>query len=64
MKEPGFLLEAGVAGATLGMALIALGVIISPFLYPGLLVVTAGLLASAVAGIWYVVPRKDHVQPT
>ena len=62
MNEPGFLLELGVLGATLGMALVALGVISGPLFYPGVIVVTAGLLLTALAGIWYVLPRKEHVQ--
>jgi len=62
MNEPGLMLEAGVALATLGMVLVALGVIMGPLFYPGVLLVTAGLLLAAVAGIRYVLPRKRHVQ--
>ncbi len=62
MKEPGLLLELGVGSATIGMALVALCVIVSPLFFPGLFVLTAGLLLGGAAGILYVLPRAQHGQ--
>ncbi|MGH7459866.1 MAG: hypothetical protein ACREMA_02410 [Longimicrobiales bacterium] len=57
--EPGLLLELGVAVATLGMALVVIGVIAGALLYPGLLLLIAGLLLTGVAGILYTTVRAD-----
>ncbi|MGH7471053.1 MAG: hypothetical protein ACRENP_24145 [Longimicrobiales bacterium] len=56
MKPSGLLLEAGLTLAALGMMLVVLGVIAGPFFYPGLFVLTAGLLLAATAGVLYVLP--------
>jgi hypothetical protein len=62
MKQPGLLLEVGVAVAVLGMVLVVLGVIIAPLFFPGIFVLTAGLLLTAAAGVLYVIPRDRHAR--
>jgi hypothetical protein len=55
MVEAGIIMRAGVAVAVFGMALIVLGVISGGLFYPGLFVLTAGLVGVAVAGMLYVI---------
>ena len=58
LLEPGLLLEGGVAVITLGMVLIAIGVMSGPFFYPGLFVLIIGFLFISAAGVLYTLPRS------
>ena len=58
LLEPGLPLESGIAAITLGMVLIAIGVISGPFFYPGLFVLIAGFLITITAGVLYALPRS------
>ena len=52
-REPGLQLQIGIALITLGMVLIAIGVIAGAFFIPGLYVLMAGFLATVLAGVLY-----------
>lgn len=64
LLEPDLLLESAIAVVTLGMVLIAIGVISGPFFYPGLFVLIAGFLLTITAGVLYTLPRSaDGAKP-
>jgi hypothetical protein len=58
---PRILLVAGLSLMTLGMALVAVGVLSASLFYPGVYLILAGTLAVAGAGAWFVMrpPESD-----
>jgi hypothetical protein len=61
MVGAGIILRAGVGVTVMGMTLIVLGVIYGPLFFPGLFVLTLGLVGVAVAGLLYV--ARPEAQP-
>lgn len=57
MKEPGLYLQAALGVAVIGMALIVFGVVHGALFYPGLFVLTAGLIGAAIAGLLFLLRR-------
>jgi hypothetical protein len=59
MKEPGLYLQAALGLAAVGMALIVFGVVHSALFFPGLFVLTAGLIGAAAAGVLFLFRRGE-----
>jgi hypothetical protein len=59
--SPRILLVAGLSLVTLGMALVAIGVLSASLFYPGVYLILAGTLGIAGAGVWFVArpPETD-----
>ena len=63
MKQPGLILEVSLFVAVLGMVLIVLGVVHGAVFFPGVFVLTAGLLAAGAAAVLYLIRGDGPARP-